>query len=106
MRKAPENLQDTAPDDSALAGPYAAAVIRALDGWKPAVLAALEKNEPYLMSRALIDLAQAYNRFYYEQRIITDDSAQTKARLQLTQAVRTVLKTGLELLGIAAPERM
>jgi len=106
MRKAPENLQDTAPDDSALAGPYAAAVIRALDGWKSAVLAALEKNEPYLMSRALIDLAQAYNRFYYEQRIITEDSAQTKARLQLTQAVRTVLKTGLELLGIAAPERM
>lgn len=106
LRKADENWADVATDDSALAGPYAAAVVRALDHWKGAVLSALEKNEPYLMSRALIELAQAYNRFYYEERIITDDKAQTAARLQLTWAVRLVLKTGLGLLGIASPERM
>ena len=58
------------------------------------------------MSLALIELAHAFNRFYYEERIITENSAQTAARLQLTTAVRTVLKTVLGLLGIASPERM
>ena len=106
LRKADPAWQEAQPDDAALSGPFATAVVRALEGWKDAVAAALEKNEPYLLSRALIELAQAYNRFYYEERIITEDSAQTAARLQLTKAVRTVLKTGLGLLGIASPERM
>lgn len=106
LRKADKGWANADADDSALAGPFAAAVVRALDHWKDAVLSALEKNEPYLMSRALIELAQTYNRFYYEERIITDDKAQTAAKLQLTWAVRTVLKTGLGLLGIASPERM
>lgn len=106
LRKADPAWQEAEPDDAALSGPFATAVVRALEGWKDAVAAALEKNEPYLLSRALIELAQAYNRFYYEERIITENSAQTAARLQLTTAVRTVLKTGLGLLGIASPERM
>ncbi len=106
LRKAEEGWEQVSPDDEALSGPFAAAVVRSLEGFKQATVSALEKNEPYLISRALIELAQAYNRFYYEERIITDDKAQSAARLQLTKAVRTVLKTGLGILGIASPERM
>ena len=64
------------------------------------------KNEPYLIARNLIEIAQAYNRYYYEVRILDGDEANTAARLGLTHAVGTVIKGGLSLLGIAAPDRM
>ena len=51
-------------------------------------------------------LAQAFNRFYFEHRIITDDQKKTAANLRLCAAVKTVIKTGLSLAGIEAPERM
>ena len=58
------------------------------------------------MTRYLLDLAQAFNKYYYEYRIIDDNAAQTKARVALTQAVKDTLKTGLRLLGIKAPNKM
>ena len=46
------------------------------------------------------------NRFYYEHRIIDEDEAKTAARLMLAACVKQVLKTGLYLIGVGAPERM
>lgn len=69
-------------------------------------MAASEKNEPFYVTRYLLDLAQAFNKYYYEYRIIDDNAAQTKARVALTQAVKDTLKTGLKLLGIKAPNKM
>ena len=43
-------------------------------------MAASEKNEPFYVTRYLLDLAQAFNKYYYEYRIIDDNAAQTKAR--------------------------
>jgi arginyl-tRNA synthetase len=53
-----------------------------------------------------VDLAQAFNRFYYEHRIIGEDVSRMQARLTLVQAVHCCLKRGLWLLGIEAPEHM
>ena len=82
-----------------------------LPGWKQdirgeAVSEACLRNEPYLVTRATTDIAKAYNKFYYEHRILDDDPAGTAARLQLTDACRQVIKTGLYLIGLSAPERM
>ena len=65
-----------------------------------------EKNEPSILARYLIDLSQNFSTFYNEHKIITEDKAIQDARLFLTYAVGTVLKSGAELLGMEMPERM
>ncbi len=54
----------------------------------------------------LYDLAKNFTRFYHSVQIVTDDRAQTTARLVLTTAFGRVLRLGLELLGIEVPQRM
>ena len=82
------------------------AVLKLLASFPQTLVAASEKNEPFYVTRYLLDLAQAFNKYYYEYRIIDDNAAQTKARVALTQAVKDTLKTGLRLLGIKAPNKM
>ena len=59
-----------------------------------------------MVTRAVTDIAQAYNKYYYEHRILDGEPAQSAARTALTEAVKTVIRTGLWLIGIEAPERM
>ena len=67
---------------------------------------AADKNEPSILSRYLIDLSQSFSVFYNEHKIIGEEKNIQDARLYLTKAVGTVLKTGVELLGMEMPERM
>ena len=67
---------------------------------------AADKNEPSILARYLIDLSQSFSTFYNEHKIITEDKTVQNARLFLSMAVGTVLKTGAELLGMEMPERM
>lgn len=62
--------------------------------------------EPHKIAVFLMRLAQAYHRFYTEHRIITEDNDKTATILALCDAVRTVMKNGLNLLSVSAPERM
>ena len=82
------------------------AVVMRLGDFPRTVREAQMRNEPSIITRYLVDLAQEYNKFYYQNRILTDDVQTTNARLVLTQSVRNILCTGLGLLGIAAPEKM
>ena len=65
-----------------------------------------EKNEPYIISRYLINIAQLYSNFYNENRIICEDEEIQNARVYLTYCVNIILKTGAKLLGIQMPEKM
>ncbi len=67
---------------------------------------AAEKNEPSILARYLIDLSQSFSSFYNEHKIIVQKKDIQDARLFLTYAVGTVLKTGAELLGMEMPKRM
>ena len=62
--------------------------------------------EPHRLIAYLNNLAQHFTRFYDQCRIIGEEDAIAKARLQLAEAARLVLKNGLTILGISAPESM
>ena len=104
LRKAPEIT--AAPDYAALTDDEAQALLRLLSRFPETVAEACLRNEPSIVTRATTEIAKAYNKYYYEHRILDEDAAATAARLQLTDACRQVIKTGLYLIGLAAPERM
>jgi arginyl-tRNA synthetase len=62
--------------------------------------------EPHLLATALRELANALHSFYDKHKVLIDDKPQRDARLTLLTATRQVLKNGLELLGLSAPESM
>jgi len=66
----------------------------------------MEKNEPYFITRHIVEIAKAFNKFYNSTPIIIDDEKQKAARLALVYSVMTIIKTGLDLLGIEAPKKM
>ena len=105
LRKA-GNVDLTSPDCSKLDDPYSQQLVKAIESFPDAVLSAADKNEPYVVSRAVMAVASAFNKFYYEQRIMADDEETKNARLALTDATRQTIQNGLNLLGITAPERM
>lgn len=67
---------------------------------------AAEKYEPSLISGLLIDIAQAFNRFYIAHRVLSDNLSEQNARLTVVEATAITLKKGLALLGIETPEQM
>ncbi len=107
LRKAgDQGLAETAPDYAGLADDHAQELLRLISRFPEAVLDAADKYEPSMVTRAVTEIAQAYNKFYYENRILEAEPAVRQARIQLTKAARDVIRTGLYLIGVEAPERM
>ncbi len=104
LKKAPEKSMP--PDYKALMDDEAQALLRLLSRFPEAVREAADRYEPSMVTRATTEIAKAYNRYYYNHRILGSDAQGEAARLQLTDATRLVLKTGLYLIGVEAPERM
>ena len=94
------------PDWSALTDDEAQALLRLLSRFPDVIREAADKYEPSMITRAVTDIAQAFNKYYYEHRILDGEPAQAAARVALADATRQVIKTGLYLIGIEAPERM
>lgn len=67
---------------------------------------AAQKNEPYLVTRHIIAICQAFNKFYTENNISSSDEATKKARLALVYCVKEAIKKGLNVIGLQAPEQM
>jgi arginyl-tRNA synthetase len=63
-------------------------------------------REPHRITFYLQELAGMFHAYYNKYRVIGDDDAVTKARLALCEAIRIVLRDGLGILGISAPEKM
>lgn len=105
LRKSEVEVTDNV-DYSILSDKGAFNVIKKLEGFKVAVLGAHDKYEPFFISRYIVGLAQEFNRFYHDCPILVDDENVKMARLLLTKSVNTVLKAGMSLLGMEAPEKM
>ena len=105
LRKAEEaSLPD--PDFAGLTDDEAQEILRQLSRFPDVVAEAALRYEPSILTRAVTDLCQAYNKFYYEHRILDEAPSLAAARVALTRAVRDVVKRGLFLIGMEAPERM
>ncbi|MDO4859927.1 MAG: arginine--tRNA ligase [Bacillota bacterium] len=73
----------------------------------PAVIGeAAKKYEPSVVTRHIVDVAQAFNRFYHDEHILVDNEEEKLAKTALVIAAANTIKNGLGLLGISAPEKM
>ena len=65
-----------------------------------------EKLEPSVVTRHIVNIAQAFNKFYHDEHILVDDEDEKVARIAVVIAAKNTIKNGLALLGIKSPERM
>ncbi|SDQ11784.1 arginine--tRNA ligase [Carnobacterium viridans] len=84
---------------------YSWEIIKLLESYPDDVQRAYEKFEPSVIAKHAIHLAQAFNKYYANSKVLADD-AQKPARLALVQSVATILKEDLRLLGVQAPDQM
>ena len=62
--------------------------------------------EPQIISNYLFELASSFHHFYAKHKVISDDKNLTLSRLHLVSATKQVIKNGLNVLNISAPEKM
>ncbi len=94
-------------DLEALGDDYEMELCQHLERFDEVCQAACRQHEPSMLSRWLLQLARAYNRFYGNTTVLgTEDKALRAARLCLCEAVASRLEKGLQLLGIRTVERM
>lgn len=67
---------------------------------------AAENYAPHRLIRYVYDLSSMFHSYYKAERVITEDAAQTVARLALLGAARTAIANVLRLVGVTAPDRM
>lgn len=106
LRKANINIDEESIDYNVLTDPSSIEVIRLIGQFPEKIKEAADKLEPSFIARYIVDLAQAFNKFYHDNPILVEDEIIKKARLSLVYSVKIVLSSGLYLLGIKSPEKM
>lgn len=105
LKKAPDFSMDSI-DYSKLDDEASMNVCKLLEAFPEKIKDAAAKLEPYLVTRHLVAISQAFNKFYHDNPILNSEPEVRQARLAVVVAVRNVLAEGLALLGIEAPEQM
>ncbi len=105
LERANFNIEDKV-DYSILLSEEEINIMRLVYNFPPVIIDAMEKNEPFFISRQVVEIAKAFNKFYNSSQIIVEDEEVKKARLMLTHIVKNTIKVGLGLLGIEAPNKM
>jgi arginyl-tRNA synthetase len=106
LHKSGKQEFDLPQDLAGLSAEAAQQVLKRLSQFPETIDKAAQAYEPSTMSRYLLDLAQDFNRFYNTCRIIGEAASVEASRLALVNAVAVVLRRGLYLLGLTAPEQM
>lgn len=89
-----------------LTEPHEEALLVALSRYPDVVETAALAHEPHQLAHYLRELATAFHAYYNEHRVLVPDDALRDARLNLSLATRQVIRNGLALLGVSAPEVM
>ena len=98
------NINDI--DISLLNDEHSIKLVKEIYDFNNIIKQAADKNEPYIISKYLINVAKLFSIFYNENKIITDDKKTSDARVYLTYCVNLVLKIGAGLLGMQMPNKM
>jgi arginyl-tRNA synthetase len=77
-----------------------------LADWPTAVAEAAERRAPHRVVAYLIELAREFHGFYHRCRVVGEAPEVEAFRLDLCRANAATVRTGLDLLGVEAPERM
>jgi len=93
-------------DPSYLTSESAHALTSLLYRFPDVVLEAGEKYEPSIVTRHLVDIAQAFNKFYHDEHILVDNEDEKVAKVAMVIAAQTAIRNGLDLLCMKAPEKM
>jgi arginyl-tRNA synthetase len=108
-KKAADRGAETSGGEKAVARltePEEIHLIKALARFPGTVQTAATLLEPHRIAYYLMDLASAFHAYYNKHRVLTDDPILSKGRLFLVEAVRKVIRNGLGLMGVSAPEKM
>lgn len=81
-------------------------LIKLLDRFSEIIKSAAENYEPSILTRYIIDVASTFSTFYNNNTVLSDDETVKNARIKLVYAVGIVIKKGLGILGVEAPEKM
>jgi len=82
------------------------ALLKLLNAFKEAVEKSATTRHPHVIFTYLMNLASAFHGYYNKHKVITENKEKTLARLSLVLGVKKVIRNGLSLLGVSAPERM
>ncbi|MFH0976759.1 MAG: arginine--tRNA ligase [Spirochaetota bacterium] len=93
-------------DAAYLNNPEATALLKLMTRFPEDVSDSAKAHEPHRIANYLLKLAQRYHKFYSEHRVLSDNPEITNAYLTLCDGVKIILKNGLALLGVSAPEKM
>jgi len=81
-------------------------LIKSMTRFPEIVKHSAELMEPHRITYFLMDLASSFHTYFHKHRVLTEDPALARSRLYLVQAVKIIIRNGLTLLGVTAPEKM
>lgn len=109
LKSKKENLAPVAYDADAISKLTAKeeiGLMKRMDRFPEVTLLSAKEMAPHRIAFYLIDLAAAFHAYYNKHRVLSDDQMVTTGRLYLVAAVKKVIRNGLALLGVSAPEQM
>jgi arginyl-tRNA synthetase len=111
LRQAAEKLLDIDPSEGMnnldlLVESHELALLKSLARYPEVVESAALNEEPHQLTNYLRELANDFHTYYNAHQFLVDDAALRDARIKLILATREVLRNGLNLLGLSAPEKM
>ena len=109
-RKAQERgISDIVWNDAAISRlnePEEIQLIKTMARYPEIVRCSAEYMEPHRITYYLMNLASAFHAYYNKHRVLTDEAELTIGRLYLVLAIKKIIRNGLSLLGVSAPEKM
>jgi arginyl-tRNA synthetase len=93
-------------DLAPLASQREQALMNRLAAYPDVLAAAADELAPHQLAFYLKDLAAEFHAYYNAERVLVDEAGVRDARIALLLAARQVLRNGLALLGVSAPEKM
>lgn len=91
-------------DGQFIQGEAAWDLVLMLSQYPDILIKAANRTEPSILARYLLDVSAQFNRFYHQERIITENKEEQKAKIGLSLATSYILQHGLKLLGLKTPK--